>query len=569
MKTWIFLISIFIYLSNSFSQIPEIVWESNFGGSDWDQGNCILQTIDGGFIVSGYTYSDDLDVQSNNGVADFWVTKISSLGILEWSKNYGGSGTDLCYKIANCGDGYILAGGTNSTDIDITINHGNFDYWLVKIDLDGNMLWQNCYGGSEYDMAHDVYITEDGGIIITGESKSSDGNITGHHGGTNSDFWVLKTDSIGTIEWEKSLGTEDNGHGTAIIQTNDEGYIAIGPQIAPGRLEDFLIYKLNSAGDILWEANYGGTDSDIPIDIIELSSQKIQLCGLTFSNDGDVDGFHGGCDTWILEIDSVGELVWNKALGGDNFEAGYTLIEANNEGTIIAGIAESNNGDLAENYGYEDFWLLKIDTEGNLVWQRNFGGSDYDEIFSLTSLEDSSLIVSGHTRSNDIDVEFNNGNFDYWIVKIKVCEKIYFLDSDGDGYGDSEQDTISCDMPFGYITDSTDCNDLNPDIYPGAPELLNGLDDDCDGQSDEGLSIINNKVFQLFIHPIPATDHIIIDYNTSTPTTLNIYTSSGAIIYHNALWTGEAIDISNFPPAMYYLQLLQPEKVGYGCFVKE
>ncbi len=638
MKRLIILISITMTSNIGKGQIPNILWESSFGGTDWDQGNCVIQTPDDGFLVSGYTYSNDFDVLSTNGLADFWVIKLNSFGLLEWSKNYGGSGTDICYSISNCPDGYILAGGTNSIDEDVTESFGSFDYWVIKINLDGDIEWQKSYGGTEYDMAHDVLPTNDGGFILTGESKSIDGNITGHHGGSTSDFWVVKLDSIGSIVWERSLGNDDNGHGNALIQTVDGGYITVGPEIAPGQLEDFRIYKLTSAGDILWGLSFGGTDTDIPYDVLELSSHNIQLCGLTFSDDGDIDGFHGGCDTWIIQLDSLGSLQWQKTLGGDNFEAGYSLVEDNNQGAVVAGISESNNGDLTENYGFEDFWILKIDTIGNLVWQRNFGGSNFDEIFSISSLLGSVFVVAGHSRSSDIDVELNMGDFDVWVAKINVCDTKYYFDSDGDGFGNSEADSVSCEIPLGYVldstdcndsdysvnpglldlcntiddncnalvdedassltwyldfdednygnlfidsiscfhpinfvADSTDCNDLDPNIYPGAIEILNGLDDDCDSQSDEGLTITENHADNISIYPNPSNGTVTIELSSPQAINMELRTLDGKLVNTilNVTEDKYTIDLSNEASGIYLLYIECREWTQTFPLVKE
>ncbi len=165
------------------AQTPVISWQKCFGGSKSEEAKSIQQTSDGGYIVAGYSASTNGAVTENHGDSDYWVVKLNSTGNISWQKSFGGSYHDEARSIQQTSDGgYIVAGYSESTDGDVTGNHGDSDYWVVKLNSTGNILWQKSLGGSDDDEANSIQQTSDGGYIVAGYSQSTDGDVTGHHG---------------------------------------------------------------------------------------------------------------------------------------------------------------------------------------------------------------------------------------------------------------------------------------------------------------------------------------------------------------------------------------------------
>jgi len=209
-----------------FSQAPTIQWQKSLGGSSSEYAFEIAQTADNGYVAVGYSKSTDGDLTVNHGQSDYWVIKLDTNGTIQWQKSYGGTGSDeaRCVKQTNDG-GYIIAGISNSNNGDVTGNHGMNDYWITKLSSTGVIQWQKSYGGTGYDEPYCIQKTTDGGYIVAGFSESNDGDVTGNHG--DYDYWLLKLDSAGTIQWQKSLGGTDNDKAFFIQQTNAGGYLII------------------------------------------------------------------------------------------------------------------------------------------------------------------------------------------------------------------------------------------------------------------------------------------------------------------------------------------------------
>ncbi|MGB3074225.1 MAG: hypothetical protein WBB36_02835, partial [Chitinophagales bacterium] len=185
-----------------------IEWQKCLGGSGYEIAKSVQQTSDGGFIVAGYTESTDGDISGNHGGSDYWVVKLDSHGVMEWQKCLGGSYYEFAHSVQQTTDkGFIVAGYSSSNDGDVSGNHGDYDYWIVKLDSTGTMEWQKCLGGSKYDAAHSIQQTSDGGFIVAGETGSTIGDVSGNHG--SGDYWVVKLDGSGNIEWQKCLGGND------------------------------------------------------------------------------------------------------------------------------------------------------------------------------------------------------------------------------------------------------------------------------------------------------------------------------------------------------------------------
>jgi hypothetical protein len=204
-----------------------IIWERSFGGSDHDTALSIKQSKDGGYIMAGTTYSKDGDVSISYGKNDYWIVKLNFEGELEWEKSFGGSGNDVATDVYADEDGFVLVGRTQSNDGDVSGNHGGYDYWIVKIDLKGDIVWQRPFGGSRSERASSIIKTTDNCYIVAGSSNSNDGDVSGLHDGYG-DYWIIKVDPDGNLIWQKLLGGSGYDVAKSLCHTMDGGIIVAG-----------------------------------------------------------------------------------------------------------------------------------------------------------------------------------------------------------------------------------------------------------------------------------------------------------------------------------------------------
>jgi hypothetical protein len=425
--------TIVLFAIHSVFAQPSIEWQKSLGGTAHEEANSILQISDGGFIVAGFASSSDGDVTGYHGNEDFWVVKLDSSGFFLWQNSLGGSFDDDAYDIrATTDGGYIMAGYSYSDSSDVTGNHGNADYWVVKLDSAGNMLWQKCLGGTDDDYAKSILQTSAGEFVVTGYSYSNDGDVTGHHG-TNSyfDYWVVKLDSAGTLQWQTSLGGTSYDEVYAIQQTSDGGYVLAGMTCSNdgdmtghhgGR--DYWIVKLDSAGILQWQRSLGGTHDDEAHSIQQTTDGGYIVAGLSYSQDGDVTGHHGTVlysDFWIVKTDSAGNIQWQRSFGGTGDDDAQSIRQTPDGGYITVGLSFSNDGNVTGNHGLYDDWIVRMDSVGNLQWQLSLGGTGDDRAFSVQLTSDGGLVIAGYSRSNDGNVTGHHGSLnysDYWVIKL-------------------------------------------------------------------------------------------------------------------------------------------------------
>ena len=421
--------SIVTLLSVTFSLAqPTVQWQKSVGGTGNDYAESIQQTNDGGYIVVGISYSNDGDVSGNQGASDCWVVKLNAFGTIEWEKSMGGSGDDNARLIQQTNDGgYIFIGPSDSNDGDVSGNHGNLDYWAVKLTSTGVIEWQKSLGGTGYEYAQYIQQTSDGGYIAAGSSFSNDGDVSGNHGGF--DCWVVKLNNEGTIVWQKSLGGLSNDEAESIQQTNDGGFILAGHSDSnDGDVSgnhggpDYWVVKLSSIGTIEWQKSLGGSGSDQAKSVQQTNDGGYIVAGYTSSNDGDVSVNYGYLDYWVVKLNSLGTIEWQKTLGGSDFDLAQSIQQTNDGEYIVAGYSYSNDVDVQSSQGNQDFWVVKLSNIGTIEWEKSLGGSGLENASSIQQTNEGGFIVAGSSNSNDGDVSGNQGNFDYWVVQLKSCQ---------------------------------------------------------------------------------------------------------------------------------------------------
>lgn len=365
---------------------PGIHWQKAFGGSRVDVAQCIRPTTDGGYIVAGNTNSQDGDVTGYH------------------------AGPFGCYN--SCGG----------------VNICNYfsDGLVVKVSSTGAIEWQKVIGGTAADNLLSIQTTSDGGYIASGLTYSNDGDVSGYHGGTKADAWVVKLSSSGAIEWQKVLGGATGcDFANAIQSTADGGYIFVGhTESTDGDVTsnagetDVWIVKLSAGGVLQWQKTIGGTKSDFAYFLQSTSNGGYIAAGYTNSNDGDVNGNHGDADAWVVKLSGSGTIQWQKLIGGSNQDIARSVQLTADGGYIVAGSTKSNNGDVSGNHGEADAWVVKLSSTGGIEWQKALGGSSEDIARSVQPTADGGYIVAGSTTSNDGDVRGNHGGQDAWVVKL-------------------------------------------------------------------------------------------------------------------------------------------------------
>ncbi len=486
-----------INFSDVYSQAPEIIWQKCYGGSGSEIASSINSTIDNGFVVAGLSYSPDDDFGISRGYQDYSIFKIDSTQEIEWQKLYGGSNWDYGKSVVQTPSGnYLITGYVYSTDLDISSPLGGTDVWTLLLDDEGNLLWEKTFGGSSDDFANCVINTADENFVIAGSTYSTDQDVTGNHGGE--DLWVFKIDIEGNLIWQKCLGGSEREEAYSIEQTFDGGYIVAGyTESSDGDVEDnngeqdYWLVKLDSDGNIEWEENYGGTNFDHANSVRQTSDGGFIMAGEVHSSNIDVTGFNGGLtDFWVVKTDSIGNIAWQVCLGGSAFDDGKA-VSIVDDGYVICGGSDSDDMDVSENKGENDYWVVMLDTLGLIKWEKSLGGSETETAFTLQSSTDAGVVIAGFTESNDGDVTGNHGFYDMWIVKLGFCTTHYYADFDSDGFGNFLLDSIACNLPVGYVLDSTDCNDADNLIHPFAEDICNAIDDNCNLILDEDAAFIH------------------------------------------------------------------------------
>lgn len=425
------------------------------------------------FFVFGCSKSENKHTAPTEPTIDFITT-------------FGGSKNDLAKAVVKINDGgYAILGHTQSKDGDVNgKNNESFDYWLLKFDQHNTLQWQKTYGGSGDDRGNGLIQTNDGGFALIGYSQSNDGDVSENYGAN--DLWVLKTDSNGTVLWQKSFGFLGADIGLSIIQTNDSGFLLVGvldvtasegqgnsksaaKQHAGG---DYWAIKLNASGEKEWSRYYGGTFTDTPYDVIQTEDNGYLIVGSSDSDDVDITNNKGTYDFWVVKISESGTLLWEKSFGGTQIDEAYGVTPSNDGNYIIVGDTRSNNIDVTLNNGAADLWMIKISPSGELIWEHSFGGSNFDVGRSVSKTTDGGFLISGSSRSTDGDTSNNNGQNDAWVIKINSNGHLQWQKSIGGSQIDFAYDTVELNNGNIIVVGESSSSDLDINKNKGFTDLL-------------------------------------------------------------------------------------------------
>jgi len=403
----------------------------NKGGSLNESFKSVVKTIDGGFVVLGFTQSQNGDIVGARGSNDFWVLKYDMYQNLEWSKIYGGTNEDIAARIIQLSDGsYALTGFSKSDDIDLNNNKGQKDVWVMRISETGDIMWSKSYGFTGDEEGLSIIENKNGDLVVCGYidvtasgGKGNDFRFRQHGVG---DIWVLKLNSNGDKIWRRYFGGTNNDRAYDLIQAEDGGYLVAGTSESedfdiskPNGSYDYWLVKLSEDGNMLWEKSFGGEEIDDCLKIVAVENNNFLLIGNTFSYNQNGINNKGYSDAWLVKIDSKGNILWQNTYGGSAFDAATSAFYGKKGEYIIVGNTRSKDKDLSDNKGQNDIWVFKTDKNGKMIWNRNYGGSGIDIANDVIELNNYALIVIGESNSKEQDVSDNKGYSDAVILKIR------------------------------------------------------------------------------------------------------------------------------------------------------
>jgi len=367
-----------LFASNAIAQ-PDVLWSRTYGGDDDDVCQSIIQTVDDGFALAGYTRS------FGSGESDFWLLRTNADGDSLCSKTFGGFSSEWCNSLISLSDGGFMLSG-------VTFSFGDegSSFWIVRTDARGDSLWSCIISGIDNGQ---ILETAEGDFILSGSSSRDIENL--------SDFFIMKIDAHGDEVWSHAYGGELDDFGSTLCQANDGGYLLGGYTLSYGAGDfDFLIIKVNADGDSLWSRTFGGLRSDICVSVLQTSDGGFALSGMTYS-------FGRGSEQnyWLVKTDVEGDSLWSKAYGGEGSEHCLSSSQTPDYGFVLAGYTDSFGA------GGNDFWLLRVNADGDSLWSGTFGGGIDEICHSVAQTADGGFALTGYTNS------FGSGKSDFYFVK--------------------------------------------------------------------------------------------------------------------------------------------------------
>src|SRR5258706_1245043 len=359
-------------------------FQKAFGGSADETGTCIQNTLDGNYIISGYTTSFSAPFR------DAYLIKTDTAGNILWAKTYGGSNDEVCYYVAlaNTG-GYALVGGTKS------FGAGENDLYIIRTDASGNVIWSAIAGGAYNDYGWSAVQTIDRGFLVSGFSETC---LGGCYQGL-----LVKTDSAGTILWTKMLGGNGVETLNGIGRTTDGGYIVTGETSTNsfGSSDTWLV-KLNANGDTLWTKSYGSANE-------ESGAVVRQTADHGYIITGDIHNAFNIHHASLLKTDSLGNLQWAKTFGAPDTsgggEFGWDVHQLSDRGYIMIGSTGAFNNSM-------QIFAVRTDSSGSMLWSKTYGGSSVDDPWYSALTPDGGFTVVGETQS------FGSGQSDIYLLKV-------------------------------------------------------------------------------------------------------------------------------------------------------
>jgi hypothetical protein len=425
---------------------PSIEWQRVFGNTEEDVFSALAQTADGGFILGGTSYppANGNKTCQGFGFVDYWIVRLDAQGNQLWDRCFGGTSRDSLTSLQQTAQGGFILGGsswsTNSGNKTMPHFGAADDFWAVRLDSEGNKIWEQACGGTAPDLLRRIQETADGGFFLCGGSGSPvSGNKTAPAYWTglwpSSDYWVVRLDSRGQILWDKSYGGNDDEAAWCAQITADGGLMLGGAsRSGPSANKtssnfgdyDFWVVLTDANGNKVWDRSYGGIYDDTMYAVAQMPDGGLTLAGRSLSPPGGnkTSPNYGNADFWIVRTDANGNKLWDQSFGGpaDDFPAAIAV--TTDGGVIIGGRSFSGiaGTKTSTNHGACDFWVIRLDADGRKLWEQTYGGSRTDGIESLQQTRDGGFILGGWSHSpadgNKTEPAFFSQWKDFWVVKL-------------------------------------------------------------------------------------------------------------------------------------------------------
>ncbi|GAA4450155.1 lipoprotein [Nibrella saemangeumensis] len=414
------------------------IWDKTYGGSGNDDTKIVIPTQDGGFLLGGNSNSSASGnkTNSNYGDTDYWIIRLNANGDKLWDRTFGGIAKDELVSVTTTSDGgFLLAGNSTSSASGnkSAPNYGGNDYWLVKINANGDKVWDKSYGGNNTDWLYFLIATPDGSFLIGGDSISpTSGNKSAlPYGGW--DYWVVKINGNGDKLWDKSYGgSQPDGAPKASISP-DGGILLCGYAYSPvsgnksapnyGNYDIWLV-KITTSGDKLWDKSYGGSDNEDYRTLISTQDGGFLLGGHSLSpaSGNKSTPNYGDNDFWVVKINGNGDKLWDKTFGGSNRELLESIVATPDGGFLLGGhsLSPASGNKTILSYGGSDYWVVKINNDGDKIWEKAYGGSGDDWYYFMIATKDGGFLLGGDSSSmlSGNKTVSTYGNYDMWVVKI-------------------------------------------------------------------------------------------------------------------------------------------------------